>query len=158
MPEIMKNLLTRSIISISLSLAVISNCAGQAVPLGAGIDRYAEFHVISAVHKPGGLTEVIERVKPLNGMLADFRIQVINTRKSRGQVVDGFEKIGYYRRKLMYDCTTEAYCVLEAIYYDLYGNEIASDDTRGTTKWFKIPESTMREREFLRACSKGPDK
>ena len=138
-------------ISLSLFLAVAFDCTGQAVPLGTGIDRYAEFHVISITRKPGGSIEVLERVKPLDGMLADFRVQVINTRKSRGQDVDGFEKIGYYRRRLRYDLDGQKYCVLSATYYDLYGNEIESDHTAGAKKWFKIPESTMREREYLRA-------
>ena len=150
--ETMKTLFTRSVISISIALAVVCDCAGQGF-LGTGIDRYAEFHVISTIRRPGGLTEVLERVKPVDGMLADFRLQVINTRTSRNQDVDGFENVGYYRRRLMIDCKTQEYCVLDATYYDLYGNEIKSDHTYGMAKWFKIPEATMRELELYKARS-----
>ncbi len=146
----MKTLPARSMCSILIALAVFSNCAAQGF-LGTGIDRYAEFHVISTIKRPGGLTEVLERVKPIDGMLADFRLQIINTRASRNQDVDGFEKVGYYRRRLMIDCKTQEYCVMDATYYNLYGNEIVSDHTYGMKKWFKIPESTMRELELYRA-------
>ena len=137
-------------IAISIALAVVCDCSAQGF-LGTGIDRYAEFHVISIIRKPGGLIEVLERVKPIDGMLADFRLQIINTRVRRGQDVDGFDQVGYYRRRLRYNCSTQQYCVMDATYYDLYGNEIKSDHTYGMAKWFKIPEASMRELELYRA-------
>ena len=141
----------KSIITISLSLAIACNCNAQDTFLGVGNDRCSEFHIVSVTRQPGGLIEVFERIKPVEGKLADFRQQIINTRQARKLDVDGFEAVGYYRRKLRYDCYTREYCVMEVAYYDLYGNKIAEDPTRGLAQWFPVPEATMREKEFLSA-------
>jgi len=143
---------TKSIISISLSLAIACNCAGQSKFLGICTDKCTELHVLSVTRAPGGLIEVFERIKPRDGKLQDFREQVVASRKKLNLDADGFESLGYYRRKIRFDCYTQQYCVMEATYYDLYGNEIASDHPRGLVQWFKMPASTMREREYLGAC------
>jgi len=147
----MKAMFTKSIISISLSLAVSFSCAAQDTFLGIGNDRCSEFHIVSVSRRPGGLIEVFERIKPVDGKLPDFRLQIINTRQGRNLSTEGFENVGYYRRKLRYDCYTREYCVMEVAYYDLYGNKIAEDPTRGLAQWFPVPEATMREKEFLSA-------
>ena len=109
---------------------------------------------MSITHK-AGVAEVFERVRPIDGKLAIFRKQIIESREKEKLSTDGFDKVGYYRRRMEYNCASKAYRVREAIYYDLYGKEIKTNDpdhTNDEPKWYVVPASTMREVEFIKAC------
>jgi hypothetical protein len=120
--------------------------------LGTSKDQISNYYLMSITHKKDGLSEVFERVKPLDGKLAIFRKQIIEDRQRQKLSTDGFEKVGYYRRRMMYDCKRKDYCTLEATYYDLYGHEIKTDDPEPDKKWYKVPAATMREVELGKAC------
>lgn len=144
----------RQLISLLLLLACSYNGMCQDIFLGTSKDKVTNFYIISITHK-GVLTEVFERVRPVDGKLKIFRKQVTDLREKENLSTDGFDKLGYYRRRIVFNCKMKLYQVREAVYYDLYGNEIKTNDPppdADKTQWYTIPASTMREEEFIKAC------
>jgi len=101
-----------------------------------------------------GAMDVFERVKPADGQLPEFRKQVMAQRTREKLDVDGFEKLGYYRRRIQYDCKGKLFRLRECTYYDIYGKEITAIDPEQSeaVRWSAVPPSTMREVEFNKAC------
>ena len=141
---------------ITLSLLLICTLQGlcQDIFLGTSKDMVTNFYIISITRKANRAT-VFERVRPADGKLQVYRKQVIEGREHQHLGTEGFDKLGYYRRRIMYDCKGKLYQILEATYYDLYGKEIKTNDpdpTADKMQWFIIPPSSMREAEFIKAC------
>ncbi len=123
--------------------------------LGPSKDLVSNYYIMSITHKRGGISEVFEQVRPADGKLQVFRKQINEERAKIKLDTAGFEKVGYYRRRIQYDCTRKAYRVREATYYDIYGHEISTNDPDDeNAKWWAIPAATMREVEFKKACGK----
>ena len=140
---------------VTLLLACAYSGICQDVFLGTSKDQISNYYIMSITHKRGGISEVFERVRPQDGKLPAFRKQIIEDRQKMKLSTEGFDKVGYWRRRLQYDCKKKQYCVLEATYYDLYGHEIKTNDpdpSDDDAKWYGVPAATMREIEFGKAC------
>jgi len=132
-----------------ISLAVTA----QEVHLGTSKDKIDEFYIMSVKYnKKTNTVEVWDRIKPAEGQLANYRKKVMELRKQEKASTEGFEKIGFYKRRIEYNCKNRTYRVMECVYYDLYGKILDSTDADETTKWEKIPLSTIRDDEFKQVC------
>ena len=150
----LKNILMKRIILLSLLLACTFNAICQDVFIGNSKDEISSYYIMSITHKRDNISEVFERVRPMDGKLPAFRKQLTEDRQKQKLGIDGFEKVAYYRRKIQYDCHRKAYRVREANYYDIAGHEIKTDDPdpEENAKWWAVPAATMREVEFVKAC------
>jgi hypothetical protein len=127
--------------------------AAQNYFLGSSKDGIYEYYILNAtVDRKQKVTEVFSRIKPAEGRLADFRQKEIESRQKENESIEGFDKLGYYRRKIQYDCKGRKFRVVEVIYYDLKGKIITSVERDDKTKWEVIPVGTMRELEFKKVC------
>ena len=128
----------------------------QDIFLGTSKDQISNYYLMTVTHKKDGISEVFERIRPQDGKLPVFRAQIIQERKKANLSTDGFEKIGYYRRRLQYDCKNRTFWIREATYYDLNGREIRTSDPDPSEEpvWQPFPSGTMRELEFKKACGK----
>ncbi len=146
----MKSLL---ILLFFIACSLQALCQGD-VFIGATKDKVTNFYIMSIRRDHNGSMDVFERVKPSDGMLQAFRKQVIEQRTKEKLDVDGFEKLGYYRRRIQYNCKGKTYRVRECNYYDINGKEISTSDPDPSekAKWEFVPPSTMREVEFNKAC------
>jgi hypothetical protein len=123
--------------------------------LGTSADGIYEYYILNAtVDRKEHVTEVFSRIKPVEGRLADFRQKEIEARQKENESTEGFDKLGYYRRKIQYNCTARKFRVVEVVYYDLKGKIITTTERDDKTKWEIIPAGTMREKEFKKVCSK----
>ncbi len=139
-------------------LLAVTFCSFQAICqevfLGATKDKVTSYYIMSIKRNSNGAVDVFERVKPADGQLQVFRQQVIALRKREKMDIDGFEKLGYYRRRIQYSCGGKLFRLRECTYYDIYGKEISSVDPEQSeaVRWEPVPPSTMRELEFNKAC------
>ena len=126
----------------------------QDVFIVATKDKVTDYYVMSIKRNRSGVMDVFERVTPAHGQLQVFRRQVIEQRKREKQDIDGFEKPGYYRRRIQYSCESKLFRLRECTYYDIYGKEITAVDPEQSEaiRWEPIPPSTMRGVEFNKAC------
>ncbi len=126
----------------------------QDVFIGSTKDKVTNYYIMSIRRDRNGSMDLFERVKPAEGQLQTFRKQVLEQRTKDKLETDGFEKLGYYRRRIQYNCRGKVYRVRECTYYDIYGKEIGTNDPdpSETAKWEIVPASTMREVEFNKAC------
>ena len=126
----------------------------QEVFIGATKDKVTDYYIMSIKRNSSGEMDVFERVKPADGQLPEFLKQVIAQRTREKQDIDGFEKLGYYRRRIQYSCESKLFRLRECTYYDIYGKEITSVDPEQSeaVRWEPIPRSTMREVEFNKTC------
>ena len=126
----------------------------QDVFIGSTKDKVTNYYIMSIKRNRNGAMDVFERVKPSDGQLQTFRKQVIDQRTKEKLETDGFEKLGYYRRRIQYNCKGKVCRVRECTYYDIYGKEMSTNDPdpSETAKWEIVPPSTMREVEFNKAC------
>ncbi len=127
---------------------------GQEVFIGATKDKVTGYYIMSIKHNSSGVMDVFERVKPVDGQLPAFRKQVMAQRTHEKLDIDGFEKLGYYRRRIQYSCEGKLFRLRECTYYDIYGHEITTVDPEQSeaVRWEPVPSSTMREIEFKKAC------
>src|ERR1700723_2811118 len=91
-------------ILLFLFLAIAYTGICQDVFLGSSKDLVSNYYIMSITHKKGGISEVFERIKPQDGKLPVFRKQIIEERQKEKLTTEGFEKVGYYRRRMLYDC------------------------------------------------------
>ena len=127
--------------------------SAQEVHLGTSKDKIDEFYIMSVkYHKKENTVEVWDRIKPADGKLPDYRKKVIAQRQKDKAATEGFDKIGYYKRRIEYNCKNRTYRVMECVYYDLYGKVLDSTDADDKTPWEKIPLSTIRDDEFKQVC------
>ena len=142
--------------TLFVALLLASSLQGicQDIFLGATKDKLSNFYIMSMRRNKNGTVEVLERVKPTDGQLIAFRQSVITQRQKMKRDVDGFDKLGYYRRRIQINCKGKTYRMLEETYYDIYGKEITTTDPEPdeTIKWEFVPVGTMREIEFNKAC------
>ena len=149
-----KRYFIKQVVFLILFLSYCCTGISQDVFLGTSKDNISNYYLMTITHKKGGVSEVFERIRPLDGKLPVFRQQIIQTRQREKLSTDGFEKIGYYRRRIQYDCKTRSYWIREATYYDLNGREIKTNDPDPSEDpaWQLVPAATMRELEFNKAC------
>jgi hypothetical protein len=142
--------------SLLVSLLLLLNARSamaQEVHLGTSKDKVDEFFIMSRkYHKKENTVEVWDRIKPAEGQLANYRKKVIAQRQKDKATTDGFDKIGYYKRRIEYNCKNKTYRVMECVYYDLYGKELDATDAKEDTKWEAVPLSTIRDDEFRQVC------
>jgi len=138
---------------ISATRPLLATC--QEIPLGSTKDGVINYYIMSVKHNANGAIDVIERVKPADGMLPRFRQLVTDKCRKEKLDVAGFEKLGYFRQRIQYDCKAKLYRNRECTYYDINGNEILSTDPEQSEsiRWQPIPRHTMREVEFNKACN-----
>lgn len=126
---------------------------GQNYFIGTSADGVYEYYILNAtVDRKQNVIEVFSRIKPAEGKLAEFREKEIESRKKESESTDGFDKLGYYRRKVQYNCAGRKFRVVEIVYYDLKGKIIETTDRNDKAKWEIIPAGTMREVEFKKVC------
>ncbi len=122
--------------------------------VGTSADGVEEMYIMSVTsNKKTKSIVVFDRIKPVEGKLAEFR-------KSALKVVDketntkNFDKLGYYRRKVQFNCKLQAYRVMECTYYDMGGKVLATEEfDEEETKWKRVPKGSMLEAEFGKVCS-----
>ena len=144
----------KRILLFGLLFILSATSFAQDVFLGATKDKLSNYYIMSMRRNKNGSIEVLERVKPTDGQLIAFRQSVIVQRQKMKRDVDGFDKLGYYRRRIQINCKGKTYRMLEETYYDITGKEISTSDPdpEETAKWEFIPAGTMREIEFNKAC------
>src|ERR1700744_886611 len=77
----------------------------QETHLGTSKDKIDEFYIMSVKYnKKAGTVEVWDRIKPAEGKLPDYRKKVMAMRQKDKASTDGFDKIGYYKRRIEYNC------------------------------------------------------
>ena len=142
---------TFSCLFLALCISLISTA--QEVHLGTSRDKIDEFYIMSVKYnKKDNTVEVWDRIKPADGQLPNYRKKVIAQRQKDKASIEGFDKIGYYKRRIEYNCKNRTYRVMECIYYDLYGKVLDSTDVDESTKWEAVPLSTIRDDEFKKVC------
>ncbi len=128
---------------------------GQNYFLATSKDGVEELYIMSVTtNRSTESITVFDRVKPVEGKLADFRH---NAKQSADKETDtrDFEKLGYYRRKIQYSCYAKKYRIMECTYYELGGKvldktEFSEDDTQ----WSVLPKGSLIEAEFKKVCKK----
>ncbi|MES2702375.1 MAG: surface-adhesin E family protein [Bacteroidota bacterium] len=122
--------------------------------LGTSKDGIYEYYILNAtVDRKMGVTEVFSRIKPVEGKLPEFRKLEIEARAKEKGSTDGFEKLGYIRRKIQYSCKAKKYRIVEIIYYELNGKVIDKEERDDKVKWEPIPGGSMRELEYKKICN-----
>jgi hypothetical protein len=140
-------------LGILLSLSCVPAMA-QNYFLGKSKDGVTEYYILKAtVDSRAGVTEVFSRIKPADGKLQEFRTQETEARKKANESTEGFEKLGYVRRKIQYNCKGRKFRVVEIVYYDLSGGEIDKTERDDKVKWEPVPAGSMRELEFKKVCN-----
>lgn len=140
----MKRILFLSLLTLSATFANAQN-----YNLGKSKDGIDDLYIMSVTtSKATQSVTVIDRVKPVQGRLDDFREKAKNEAPKE---VDKSElsKLSYYKRKVQFNQPSKAYRILEYSYYDLGGKliqkvEIDEDDA----KWQRLPKESLLEAEF----------
>lgn len=139
--------------AITLILAGSLTANAQNYHLGKSKDGVYDYHILNVtVEKGSNIVETHTRVRPGDGKLVDYRKAETETAAAMGIKTAGFEKLGYLRRKVEYNCKNRRYRIKEAIYYDMNGKEIVTYEMKEDAKWEAIPAGTMREVEWQKVC------
>lgn len=131
-----------------ISLAVVPMFSqAQNYSVGKSKDGLEELFIKNVVKSSDGCT-VSDRLKPLEGKLADFR-EKAKKEAPKDAEKNSLNKLAYYTRKVKFNTKARAYKVLEYVYFDISGKqlqkvEIDEDDA----KWFRVPAGSLLEAEF----------
>lgn len=148
------NFFMRIFTIIGLVLASATSSFAQDFFLGTSKDKVTEYYIISvSANRKTHVMEAFDRIKPAAGQLATFRQQVIEARQKDKLSTDGFEKLGYYRRKIQYSCKDRKYRQMECIYYDMAGKVIEETEPDEKLLWDAVPAGSIRDIEFKKVCS-----
>jgi len=128
---------------------------GQNYFLATSADGVEELYIMSVTsNRSTNSLTVFDRVKPVEGKLADFRHNAKKT-ADKSTETDGFDKLGYYRRKIQYSCYAKKYRIMEITYYEIGGKEIETTEFKeDDTQWSVLPKGSLIEAEFNKVCKK----
>lgn len=139
--------------TITLFTAFTLTANAQNYHLGKSQDGVYDYHILNVtVERGSNIVETLTRVRPGDGKLVDFRTAETETAAKMGIKTAGFDKLGYLRRKVQYNCKNKRYRIKEAIYYNMNGKEIVTYEMKEDAKWEAIPAGTMREVEWQKVC------
>lgn len=147
---------TRSLIAAFILLVTTAtSTSAQNYHLGTSKDGVYDYHILSAtIIKGTNIIEVFSRVRPGDGKLSEYRAAETDNARKMGVNTDGFDKLGYLRRKVEYNCKLRRMRTMQCTYYNLNGKVITEfeGDTK-ETKWEPIPAGSMREVEWKKVCN-----
>lgn len=119
----------------------------QNYSVGKSKDGLEELFIKNVVKTSDGCI-VSDRLKPLEGKLAEFR-EKAKKEAPKNVDKDDLNKLSYYTRKVKFNKKAQAYKVLEYAYFDIGGKEIRKVEIdEDDAKWFKIPAESLLEAEF----------
>ncbi|GAA4468112.1 hypothetical protein GCM10023093_25130 [Nemorincola caseinilytica] len=145
----MKRILLLLLLALSSAFAYAQN-----YNLGKSKDGIDDLYIMSVTTSKATKTvTVIDRIKPVQGRLEDFREKAKNEAPKE---VDKNElsKLSFYKRKVQFNQPAKAYRVLEYSYFDLSGKliqkvEIDEEDA----KWLRLPKESLLEAEFNKVAN-----
>lgn len=119
----------------------------QNYSVGKSKDGLEEMFIKNVVKTSDGCI-VSDRLKPLEGKLAEFR-EKAKKEAPKSVDKDDLNKLSYYTRRVKFNTKAKAYKVLEYTYYDVSGKEIHKVEIdEEDAKWFKVPAESLLEAEF----------
>lgn len=123
--------------------------------LKTSADGIEELYIMSVTsNRVNNSLIVFDRLKPADGKLPEFRKNAKNTADKETDT-EGFEKMGYYRRKVQYNCKARKYRIMEVTYYEISGKEIDKTEFNEEERaWLPLPKGSLIEAEFIKVCNK----
>ncbi len=146
----------KRIATLCLLGAISFNSHAQNYFLATSKDGVEEVYIMSVTsNRSTNSIVVLDRVKPANGKLQDFRHNVAKTVDKDQVDADKLETLGYYRRKIQYNCKDKTYRIMEITYNELTGKELAKAEyDEKETQWRKVYTGSLIDVEFQKVCKK----
>lgn len=123
--------------------------------LGKTDDGIEELYIMSVTNSPSTNTStVVDRLKPVEGRLSDFREKAINT-ATKNVSRDDIKQVAYLKRKIQFHSKSKKYRILEISYFENGGKVVEKakfDDE--TTPWLDIKAGTITEAEYKKVTGK----
>jgi hypothetical protein len=143
------------IIFLSLFLLFSDKVDAQNYYLKTSADGIEELYIMSVTsNRVNNSLTVFDRLKPADGKLPDFRKNAKSTADKETDT-EGFEKLGYYRRKVQYSCKARKYRIMEITYYDMSGKEMEKTEfSEEERAWLPLPKGSLIEAEYIKVCNK----
>lgn len=110
---------------------------------------------MSVTHSPSTNTStVVDRLKPVEGRLTDFREKATAT-AAKGVKKDDIKQVSFVKRKVQFHNKAKKYRILEINYFETGGKlvEKAKFDEE-ETPWMNITAGTIVEAEFKKVSGK----
>jgi hypothetical protein len=123
--------------------------------LGKTDDGIEELYIMSVTNNPSNNTAtVVDRLKPVEGRLTDFREKAINT-AVKGVKKSDIKEVSFVKRKVQFHSKAKKYRILEINYFENGGKlvEKATFDPE-ETPWQVIKAGTITEAEFKKVMGK----
>lgn len=146
----------KQIAILCLGVALSLSASAQNYFLATSKDGVEEVYIMSVTsNRSNSSIVVFDRVKPANGKLQDFRHNVVKFVDKDQVDVDKLENLGYYRRKIQYNCTDKTYRIMEITYNELTGKELGKAEYKEKdTPWRKVYTGSLIDVEFQKVCKK----
>lgn len=145
----------KKLIFLSLFIVISVATHAQNYYLKTSADGVEELYIMSVTsNRVNNSITVFDRLKPADGKLQDFRHDAKSTADKETDT-EGFDKLGYYRRKVQYSCKARKYRIMEITYYEINGKVIEKTEFSEDDKaWSALPKGSLIEAEFNKVCQK----
>ena len=142
--------------ALGFFLAVSISATAQNYFLTTSRDGVEEVYIMSVTSNRSSTSLVVfDRIKPAEGKLQDFRHNVAKTADKTQVDIDKLDKVGYYRRKIQYNCANKSYRIMEITYNELSGKELGKAEyDEKETEWRKVFPGSIIDVEFQKVCKK----